>query len=196
LQPLMQGEVIVAGSTHPGEEEIVLDAFRRLKAARPGLRLILAPRHVERVAEVRTLLEHYPLSVSLLSDVLNRTAKLSDVILVDTIGHLRHLYAYATVVFIGKSLCGKGGQNIIEPATFKKPIIIGPHMENFRAVVDLFLSAEGVVMIQDASEFYPALNELLGNPAHAAQIGERAYRVVESQRGSIKKTLQTIQKFL
>ncbi len=188
------GPVFTAGSTHPGEEEIVLKVFLKLRQVVPGLRLVLAPRHVERVDEVAGMIKQYAQRFCRLSEVLTASHEIEEILLVDTIGHLRHLYRYATVVFIGKSLTGRGGQNIIEPAAMGKPVIVGPHMENFRAIMDLFHSADAIAMVRDQNELYETVLSLLLNQENAVSLGNRAKQVVEGQRGAVARTWSCIQK--
>jgi len=190
------GPVLIAGSTHPGEEEIILRVFRRLRFRFERLRLVLAPRHIERIAQVEALIKHSGLGYGKFSDVLEQHKPAQDVLLVDTIGHLRHLYAYATVTFIGKTLAGRGGQNVIEPALCGCPVIVGPHTENFRAVVALFQEAQALIVVQNADELYHRLQEFFANPSLARETGSRACRLIESQRGAVQRTLEVVIPFL
>lgn len=189
-----QAPVLAAGSTHPGEEEIVLTIFQKLRSVFPGLGLILAPRHVERTEDVAALIKQHGMGFCRLSEIMEKHMKADDVVLVDTIGHLRHLYRYATVVFIGKSLIGRGGQNIIEPASLGKPVIIGPHMENFRSVRDLMVQSQAVVVVQNAKELEEAFVSLLSDPAKGVMLGKNAKAAVEEQKGAVSRTLDRIER--
>ncbi len=188
----------VAGSTHPGEEEIVLRVFTALKQDFPQLRLVLAPRHVERSDEVADLAARHGLSVTRLSRILDGQERLSShpVLLVDTIGHLRSLYSFASVVFVGKSLAGKGGQNIIEPAGFAKPVAVGPHMENFRDVLKAFLDDQAVCVVRDEQELLDVLRQWLIDPQQSKALGEKALGVVRRHQGAAGRTLQELKTIL
>jgi len=189
-----QAPVFAAGSTHPGEEEIVLNIFKRLREGIPGVCLILAPRHVERAGEVAALIKKHGLGFSRFSDVRAQRERADDVLLVDTIGHLRYLYRYASVVFVGKSLTGRGGQNVIEPASLGKPVIVGPHMENFRSARDLLLRYDALVVVENAAELEKAVVSLFSDPARAEALGKNARAAVEEQRGAVARTLECVEK--
>src|SRR5207244_1447292 len=125
------GAVLFGGSTHRGEEEILATVFLRLRQQFPSLRLFIAPRHVERLREIRAQLDALWLRVALASEALTSHAPDADCVLLDTTGELQRWYSIATVVFMGKSLTVHGGQNPVEPILAGKPVVFGPHMENF-----------------------------------------------------------------
>jgi len=185
------GPLWVAGSTHPGEEEIVLRVFLELKKDVGDLKLILAPRHVERSDEVAKLIDQYDLSYTRLAQALDGQEKFSeqDILLVDTIGHLRSLYTLATMVFVGKSLCGRGGQNMIEPAGFAKPVVVGPNMQNFRGVFQSFLEVNAVSVAQNEAELKGILTHWLQYPQQAKALGQKALEVVQVHQGAMARTL-------
>ena len=183
--------VWVAGSTHPGEEAIVLDVFASLKKKYPDLGLVLAPRHIERCAQIDGIIRRKgfePVYFSKRSRVLGP----QDVLLVDTIGHLRRLYSIAKIVFVGKSLCGYGGQNIIEPASFAKPIIVGMHMENFRDIFAMFLKNAAVIQVADVRQLKRQAEAVLADPQQAFQLGAAAYDIVRNFQGSTERTCEMI----
>ena len=183
----------MAGSTHPGEEKIALASFTALRKNFPRLKLILAPRHVERTAEVCSLVRAYGFRPLLWSrQTESRVKDAQEVLVVDTIGHLRKLYALATVVFVGKSLVGRGGQNIIEPAAYGKPVIVGPAMDNFQRVVEIFQGSQALVQVHGPKELEQALRILLSDPDRRTALGRRAREVVLSQQGATEKSLALI----
>ena len=186
----------VAGSTHPGEEEIVLETYRALHKEFPFLRLILAPRHIERVQKVEQLILSHGLKVRMLSYCQREFFKDKVVVLVDVIGQLRYLYKWATVVFIGKSLTAHGGQNMIEPAFYGKPVIVGPHTENFKNVVAEFIEEKAMLQVRNAAELKTQLRRLLLDPALRQSIGQAAKVVVERNKGVTAKTFQIIKPFV
>ena len=184
--------LIVAGSTWPGEESILVDIFKTLRARIPNLRLAIVPRHAERAAKVAAEIRSSGLSVVRRSEVGPQGTLPGDVILVDTTGELIGFYACATVVFVGKSLTKTGGQNIIEPATFGKPIIVGPHMQNFAGVIRDFLAARAIIQVVDASELEAAFSKLLGDPGLRQEYGERAVALVNAKKGAVRLTVELV----
>ena len=112
--------------------------------------------------------------------------------LMDTTGELRHFFAVASVIFMGKSLTTHGGQNIIEPAAYRKPIVVGPNLENFMEVVRDFLAADAVIQVPDAQTLSDRLGELLADRSMQKRYGERAAALVEEKRGSLERTLKLV----
>lgn len=183
--------VLLGGSTWAGEEEVMIEAFRDLRAEIPSLRLLLAPRHAERRSQVRARLEASGIPFALRSET--KSAALPPgaapaILLLDTTGELRHFYASAEVIFIGKSLLEQGGQNPIEPAMCARAVVVGPHMENFRQVMADFRAADAIRQVRDAMELRQTLGELLRNPSDAQKMGERAAQLVKSQAGALSRT--------
>jgi 3-deoxy-D-manno-octulosonic-acid transferase len=185
---------LVGGSTWPGEEAILLDIYSRFKTSHPALRLVLVPRHAERRYEVMAEIRSLNLKVMQRSRMADTTpaSEPPDVLLVDTTGELRHFYAVASVIFMGKSLTYHGGQNIIEPAAYGKPIVVGPNMENFTDVVRDFLTADAIIQVPDAEALSVRLGQLLSDGFLRQVYGERAAAVVERKRGSLDRTLDLV----
>ncbi len=171
----------VAGSTHPGEEEIVLDVYGKIIKDDPRWRLVIAPRHVERASQIKELIAR---------------RGLKDVIALDTIGGLRSLYAKASLVFVGKSLCVGGGQNVIEPAFYGKAIVIGPKVENFRDTVACFRQANAIVQVEDAHAFEMAVRALCADASKREALGAAARRVIAANQGATKRILERLVEFL
>jgi 3-deoxy-D-manno-octulosonic-acid transferase len=117
-------------------------------------------------------------------------------LLVNTTGELRFFYEHATVIFVGKSLCGTGGQNPIEPAAFGKPVVFGPNMQNFTAIVESFLREDGAVQVRNEAELEKALEDLIGDEQRRATLGRNALKVVRENRGAIERTVEMIVKHL
>lgn len=182
----------IAGSTHSGEEEILLDVYQEASREIKDLRLVLAPRHVERTPEIIVQVESRGLRPWLLSQSDQPTFNARTVGIVDRIGHLRQLYKLATLVFVGKSLKGKGGQNILEPAAFGKPILVGPHMQNFESIMATFLKAGAIIQVRDAEELKQQLLGLLKDPDKRQRLGEAARCVVKENQGALHKTMTAI----
>ncbi len=192
-------KIIVAGSTHFPEERSIIDVYKNLKREQGDLRLILAPRHVERVDAVRTYVERSGLSYNYFSDILGKDKAPPagcDILLVDTIGHLKDLYGIATVVFIGGSLVRKGGQNPIEAARWGKAVVFGPHMSNFREVADVFLENEAAVRVKDVPQFERELKKLLSDPGRKDRMARSAREVIERNSGAIGRTVEKIEQYI
>ena len=141
--------ILLAGSTFPGEEKTLVQLFCDLRAEFPGLFLILVPRHVERIPEILDEIKPFGLKVALRSRPENNTA--ADCLIVDTTGELRDWYHLGTVIFVGKSLYSHGGQNPVEAAVARKPVILGPHMENFINIVKLLVEHHAAIQVPDVA---------------------------------------------
>lgn len=191
--------VLVGGSTWPGEEAALLDAFCALRRRFDGLKLVLVPRHAERRAEVEAELSRRGIGYAKRSAMAQPawSAPVNcDVLLADTTGELRSFYASADAIFVGKSLTARGGQNIIEPAVAGKPIVIGPYMDNFRDITADFLTAEALLQVQDAAGLSEALARLVDDAALRAALGQHAAALVHSRCGVIAESVQHISALL
>lgn len=187
----------IAGSTHPGEEEIVLKIFKSLITQFKDLRLILAPRHIERTKEVLDLVVKFGFQPLKLSELMEGAVCRHDrVVVVDTIGQLKSLYRLSRIVFIGKSLTGSGGQNIIEPAFFGNAVVVGPLMQNFKDMVEVFLKDQAILQVKDAQELEEKMKFLFAHPAERDRLGQAAQTVIEKYQGATAQTLEAIQKVL
>ena len=184
--------VLVAGSTMRGEEAAVLRAFGRIKAKSPGAMAILAPRQPERFGEVERLAREAGFVTVNRSDLPIDVEPRADVIVLDTIGELAQLYQLATAVFVGGSLADHGGHNILEPAVFGKPIVFGPHMQNFKEIADTFLANGAAVQVGSDAELDETLIALATDPVRRARLGAAARALVEANRGAKGKTLAVI----
>jgi 3-deoxy-D-manno-octulosonic-acid transferase len=187
--------VVVAGSTHRGEEEILMEVFQGLKAAFPDLILVLAPRHPERFPEVERLLKKSGLSYAKRSEMNGRRAAAPDVIFLDTLGELAIFYSVADIAFVGGSLVDAGGHNVIEPARFRKPVLFGPHMANFTAIAEELKRGGGGFEISGKEELTRELARLLGDPPVAKQAGERAYRAAKGDRKVVERSMELVSRY-
>ncbi|MCI0341437.1 MAG: 3-deoxy-D-manno-octulosonic acid transferase [Planctomycetales bacterium] len=188
-----EDRVLVAGSTHPGEEAPVLAALAAARARAPGARLVLVPRHPERVAEAEAAVRaagERPVRLTALdrSEVAPASAR-GAVVIGDTMGDLGSLYAVATAVFVGGSLVPHGGQNVLEPAALGKPVVVGPYTFNFREPVDLLRGAGALEVVPDGAALPAALGALLADPAAGAERGARGRAAVEAARGATGRTI-------
>jgi 3-deoxy-D-manno-octulosonic-acid transferase len=183
--------ILLGGSTFEGEELILAEVYKELRQSHPDLFLILVPRHHERAEMVARQLEGAGLTV------MRRTQPFAEgkpnVLLVDTTGELAGWYLCASVVFVGKSLCAKGGQNPAEPVTAGVPVIFGPHMQNFSTLVRAFLQVDGAIEVDDAHEIRNAIESLLANPARRADMVANAAKCLEIHRGATQRTIVELQ---
>jgi 3-deoxy-D-manno-octulosonic-acid transferase len=184
--------VIVAGSTMKGEETAVLRAFRRVRSAAPSTLLVLAPRNPERFAEAEQLVRAEGWKVARRSDLAVDAEPRVDVVVLDTIGELATIYQIATVVFVGGSLVATGGHNVLEPAVFGKPIVFGPHMENFLEIAEAFVTNGAGVQLPGDEELEDAFVSLMGDPVRRARLGAAARALVEANRGAKEKSVTVL----
>ena len=184
--------VVVAGSTMKGEEAAVLRAFTRIKATNPSALAVLAPRAPERFGEVERLARDAGFVVTRRSELPIDAEPRADVVVLDSIGELAQLYQVATAVFVGGSLVDHGGHNILEPAIFGKPIVFGPHMQNFKEIADAFLSQGAAIQVQSDRELDDVLLTLVSDTVRRASLGAAARALVEANRGAKNKTLDVI----
>ena len=191
--------VIVAGSTMREEEQLVLQAFKRIRANTtnpPNPLLIIAPRHPERFAEVAQLARDQAFVTAKRTDLLIDAEPRADVVVLDTIGELAQVYQIATAVFVGGSLVDTGGHNILEPAVYGKPIVFGPHMHNFKEIADAFIAQDAAVQVSGVRGLEEALLALLTDPVRRARLGAAARAIVETNRGAKDKCLAIIAQLL
>jgi 3-deoxy-D-manno-octulosonic-acid transferase len=207
--------LIVAGSTAPGEEEMLLSSLREVRKHRglEAARLLIAPRHPERFDEVARLISRTEFTCARRSDsvqssassvrgdsaqtrrVVEQAKEEADVMLLDTIGELAPAYRFASVVFVGGSLVPRGGHNVIEPAAFAKPIIVGTHTENFRQIISDFARADALVQVAP-NALTGELIRLLSEPTEAHAMGERAKNILVANRGATECVMQEIKQIL
>jgi 3-deoxy-D-manno-octulosonic-acid transferase len=185
----------IAGSTHQGEEDLILEALGPLRTRHPSLVLLLAPRHPERVPDVERLIRARGLP-SLRRTALPRTRDASAIVILDTVGELPQLYQLAHVVFIGGSLVPAGGHNMLEPALRRKPVVLGPHTTNFREGAELLLTAGAAIVVRESAELERAVERLLSDPGLRATMGEAAFAAVAARQGALRETLALIERVL
>ena len=183
--------VLLAGSTHDGEEEILAAALTQLRQNFPTIRLLIAPRHVERTAKIIAQLERTNFRVARRTATPDGTPP--DILLLDTTGELRDWYACAHVVFIGKSLCGSGGQNPVEAILAGRPVLFGPHMENFAALRDAILASGGALEIRDAATLATETRRLLADPERLARVVRHATAALQPHHGATARTAALVE---
>ena len=187
-----QAPVLLGGSTFDGEEELLAEVFLELKKEFPDLFLILVPRHFERAAHVSAQLEGLGLSVARRTQPV--PPNIPDVLLVDTTGELRDWFACASVVFMGKSLCARGGQNPAEPVSAGVPVVFGPHMENFPTLSRQFLRHGGALEVADAESLRAAAARLLADPELRATMADNARQCLAVHEGATARTIAAIRR--
>lgn len=192
-----ESPVWVAGSTHTGEEEQILDAFEAVREQRVELCLVLAPRHPGRAQEVGQLLTDRGLKWVARTALDADTAVLrsGDVLLVDTVGELLKLYAAADVVFVGGSLVPIGGHNVLEAALLKKPVLFGPYMHNFREITRLLTEAGGGMMVE-GKQLSEVLITLLRDVEARQGMGRIGYDLLQQHTGATERTVRVIRRLL
>ncbi|TRZ96510.1 3-deoxy-D-manno-octulosonic acid transferase [bacterium] len=194
-----QEKLFLAGSTHTKEEEIIIQAYKHLLVEVPGLRLMIAPRHTERTSKVEAIIMKYGFSPSCIYQLMqdsNRKPDARSIFVLDTVGNLSSFYKIADVVFVGGSLARKGGHNILEPASWGKPVLFGPHMFNFRDIAGLFLENKVGILVHNAEELKAAAKALLADPEKARALGEKARELILANQGATQLNLEYISKLI
>ncbi len=185
--------LFTCGSTHPGEEEILIDCCHLVRRSHPELFLILAPRRTNRAVEIQALAADAGMIAALRSE--NRNVR-ADMFILDTIGELVDFYAASDIGFVGGSLVEKNGHNPIEPAAMGLPVIFGPNMQDFSEIADDLLEAGGAIRVSGIKELSKALYSLLESPQRRDKQGQAARQCVQRRRGVIDKHLELIRKLL
>jgi 3-deoxy-D-manno-octulosonic-acid transferase len=190
--------VLIGGSTHPSEEQIIIESFLELRKAHSDLRLILVPRHNERSSELEKDIQNMGEACLRFSQIEEQAPKMEQapVILVDVMGELGRLYAAADLCFVGGSLIPHGGQNILEPANLGKAVLFGPHCFNFQESVDDLLAHNAALQVEDAKALTSALGNLLENPDRCQALGAQARATLERKRGATRKTIEKLSTLL
>ncbi|HJX25134.1 MAG TPA: 3-deoxy-D-manno-octulosonic acid transferase [Chthoniobacterales bacterium] len=183
--------IILGGSTHAGEEEIIGEIFRDLRGEFSGLFLIVAPRHVERAGEVCRALERLDLRVVRRSAISSNNVQF-DCLVIDTTGELRNWYSVATIVFVGKSLTAHGGQNPVEAILAAKPVMFGPNMENFAALACRLVKENGAIQVNSVEELRRAIVDLLRDSERCERLVRNARTVVDAHHGATARTAALI----
>jgi 3-deoxy-D-manno-octulosonic-acid transferase len=191
-----EDELLVAASTHEGEEAALLEAFRALRARWPDLKLLLVPRHPERFAQVEALIARQGWAYSKRTQQSPEQGPTPEVILLDTMGELLAAYGLATVVFMGGSLVPVGGHNVLEPAAAGKATVFGPYMGNFQEEAQELITAGGALQVDEASALVPVLAGLLEEPRTREAMGQAARQVVEQGRGAAQRSLELLKPYL
>ena len=185
--------VIIAGSTRENEEQPLIEAFREVRKQHPQALMVVAPRHPQRFEEVASVLAQSGLPFARRSQ-LGRDQRASPsppaLLLLDSLGELSSLYRYADVVFVGGSLNGWGGHNVLEPAHYARPVVVGPHMQNFQAITAELVARQAIWQVKGAYELAVAISEILDKPKEAGELGLRARQVAQSRAGATQRAVE------
>ncbi len=193
-------KTLIAGSTHSGEEEVLVALYKELKQMTPHLVLVLAPRHLERLEEVEGILKKEALSwvrkTALSAGTGPSDQEHPEVILLDTMGELMEIYSLGTVVFVGGSLVPVGGHNPLEPLFFKKCVLFGPHMFNFLEITRRLMEAGGAIQVSGKENLFSELKRLLPDEAARKEVGEKGYQFLQKHQGATERMFEEIRPFL
>ena len=184
------GPVLLAGSTRTGEESPVLDVYKRLRERYPGLKLVLAPRHLDRLRDVEGILKEKGIQFVRRSEVSEKVE--SPILLLDTLGELASFYKYGTIVFIGGSLIPVGGHNPIEAALYGRPVLFGPHMENFRDSARILEESGGGARVNDTEELMSWFDRLLSDSGLRQTMGNNARQAILKNQGATERILEAL----
>jgi 3-deoxy-D-manno-octulosonic-acid transferase len=187
--------VFVAGSTHTGEELIILEVFRRLRSDFPGLRLILAPRRIDQAATILDRAQKMGFTPVRRTEIQPNSTNY-DVLILDTIGELAGVYGIGTVSFVGGSLAPEGGHNLLEPAAHGCPVLFGPHTFNFSSMADALVRCGGGRRVGDGEGLLEAARNLLSSREERDRMGRLARRFVEENKGALARVVAAIEKYL
>lgn len=183
--------VLIAGSTHEGDEIILLQAFRGLLTSSPRALLVLVPRHPERFGRAAQLARDAGLRVRLRSEGINCPAT-TQCFVVDVMGELPTFYAAGDVAFVGGSLAPVGGHNVLEPAALGKPVVVGPHTANFKDITAELVRREAALRVRGKADLEAALKRLFREPDLRDRMGRAGERIVQSGQGALQRTLDLI----
>ena len=190
-----QDKLLLAGSTHPGEEELILEVYAKLLSDQRNLKLLIAPRHPQRSRVIEkeiSRLGFTPLSLSRGGGKDSVSPAGKDIFILDTIGELISYYSIADIVFMGGSLVKIGGHNLLEPAGFAKPVLFGPYMFNFRDISRSFLNNQAAIMVEDAQQLSQQVRNLLDDPSLAKSIGKKAQELILRNQGASLRNVKWI----
>jgi 3-deoxy-D-manno-octulosonic-acid transferase len=189
-------KLLIAASTHQGEENIILNVYKDMKKDFPDLRLLIAPRHPERANKILELVKNYHFKPQRICPSDSMESNSETIYILDTVGELLSYYAISDIVFVGGSLMKIGGHNILEPAFLGKPVLFGPHMFNFRDIAGLFLENKAAICVSNQQELKSNIKQLLENPAQIPELALKAKQLIQKNRGATNRNLKLIMEFI
>ena len=184
--------IIIAGSTHKGEEETIFETFKQVLQEYPQARLLIAPREIYRGHDVQILAKHYELNAICGSDMTEPVHEGIPVVVLDTIGELGRLYSLGDIIFVGGSLVKTGGHNILEPAAHGKPILVGPYMFNFKEIFSLLNSRHACEQVKDGKELTTMVLRLCEDKGLAKEMGQNCLDIIRENRGATQRNTQEL----
>jgi 3-deoxy-D-manno-octulosonic-acid transferase len=193
-QIVSRKKIIVAGSTHPTEEEMILRAFKKLISSHSDLILIIAPRHLNHLNELEKDLTQFGLNSIRRSELNQNLDPRCEVIILDTLGELNQFYSLAKIAFVGGSLVPKGGHNLLEPARFSVPVLFGPYVDNFQEMAVLLRTSGGGIQVKDETELYLKMDELIIDESKRKILGQKAKEAISQQASAAERTAQILSK--
>ncbi len=182
--------ILLAGSTHPGEDEIVFDVYQKLKQTHTDLKLLHASRHLTRLDDIKKILDSRGLKYGLRSN--NDNFKEYDIILLDTLGELAKMYFYSYIAFIGGSFCKTGGHNPLEASIWDKPVISGPDIHNFKDIYKLLVNYKAGFVVKTPEEFFQKADKLLSDSKYYSETTKACQKVFDAQRGALNFVIEII----
>jgi 3-deoxy-D-manno-octulosonic-acid transferase len=188
--------LLVAGSSHRGEEEILLDAFRLLKQHFPNFQMVLAPRHPHRFPEVERLLKASGLEFARKSQTNGGSFFTQDICFLDTLGDLKEFYALGDIAFVGGSLVDAGGHNLLEPARLRRPVLFGPYVANFATLAAAMKEKGGGIEVRGVEGLVGELTDLLNDADKRRIMGENAYQVAADEQRIGERTSELLSRYL
>jgi 3-deoxy-D-manno-octulosonic-acid transferase len=188
--------VLTAGSIREGEEKLIIDAYKTVSKKLLNLKFFLAPRHLNAISLIKQILSDNNIPFSLFSELKSSGKPLNNFIIVDVFGKLQDIYSISDLCFIGGSLINKGGQNPIEAAAFAKPVLFGKYMDNFKTESSFLINGGGALTVADEKDLANLIIMLLADKQKLSDMGKRALQTVQSQRGSIKLTIEKLRELL
>lgn len=188
--------ILVAGSTHKGEEEILFSALQQVRKKLPQLRLIIAPRDIMRAEELSALAASFGFIAKRRTLLIENPSENHDIVLLDTIGELGKIYSVGTIIYVGGSLIPRGGHNILEPAAHGKPILVGPHMFNFKDTYALFSGRKACITVDDASSLAEKTLYILNNKEAEQRMSQETLAIITENRGAAHKSVTYLKAIL
>lgn len=189
-----ENKVLIAGSTHSGENEILISAFDKLRQSHKNLKFIIAPRHLERVKEIEQILSNYNYTFGYRSK--NNDFTNFDIIILDTLGELKKAYAFSDIAFIGGSFNKTGGHNPLEATVYNVPTITGPSIKNFRDIYSILTKAGAAVLVNNQSELEKTLDKFLSDSEFYNKTKENCKNIFQDQQGALKFVIDKIKSIL
>lgn len=188
--------VLVAGSTHKGEEETLLTALQKIREHVPSIKVVIAPRDIMRVEELISLASNFGFVAVRRTELLKKQGQTHDIVLLDTIGELGKVYSVGTLVYVGGSLVAHGGHNILEPAAHGKPILVGPHMFNFKDTYALFSKREACMTVTDETTLAEKILYILDHEEIRLQMSRETLMIIEENGGAARNSMIYLREIL